>query len=120
MYVVTAHLLAPPCGAEPPDLDRLRVLLYSGASADATIRHVYIRVDQEGLSLVLYVTATGLRHAENGTHAMLYHVLDVGGLTGWTIAYCGADVVPIALDMLLNDHDAEAPPCASDGDPAGS
>lgn len=118
MYVVTARLLAPPCDAPPPDLDRLRDLLCSHASADATVRHVYARGDQEGLSLVLYLTAADLRRAESGARAAL-RILGAGGLAAWTIAHCGADVVPAALDMLLNDHGPRSSLRASDGDASG-
>ncbi|MDR8414098.1 hypothetical protein MTP10_35885 [Nonomuraea sp. 3-1Str] len=101
MYVITARLAPTIPGSPPLDTERLHSSL-TAFKGSISVGHAYIRRDDGGISLVLYLIGADLPQAENGARALLQEALaNDAGLAGWVVAHCGADLISLAMDTLL-------------------
>jgi hypothetical protein len=108
MYVITARLTRTGSDRPPLEIDRLRTSL-NGWRGQVSLEHAYVRSDDDGVSLVLFLNGTSLPEVESGARALLSETLGSdAGMAGWIVVHCGADLISYAMDsLIMKDADQE-------------
>ncbi|MEU4332109.1 hypothetical protein [Nonomuraea dietziae] len=103
MYVITTRLLATECGVSPVAQDLLRESLRQATRTGGSgLEHAWLRSDQEGVSLVLFLVSGCLADAEDTAFVTISRILDTQGeFAGWTLAHQSADLIVLALDAMM-------------------
>lgn len=109
MYIIAARILPEATASHHASPDLLQRMLIATAESSfretgPALAHVYCRGDENGISLILYVQAKDLDQAETGARELLREAMEkTGGMTGWTIAHCSADLISPVMDTIVGD-----------------
>ncbi|MEU4550199.1 hypothetical protein [Nonomuraea dietziae] len=103
MYVIMARLLAAERGVSPVAQDLLRESLRQATRTGGSgLEHAWLRGDQAGVSLVLFLVSACLADAEDAAFVTISRILETQGeFAGWTLAHQGADLIVLALDAMV-------------------
>ncbi|GAA3317338.1 hypothetical protein GCM10020219_038500 [Nonomuraea dietziae] len=88
MYVITTPPAGHRCGVSPVAQDLLRESLRQATRTGGSgLEHAWLRSDQEGVSLVLFLVSGCLADAEDTAFVTISRILDTQGeFAGWTLA----------------------------------
>ena len=101
---------APGCPAAcegPPEPDLAssarwwRHTVLRAAQAQDGFRYAFVRCDSAQVSLVLWVAAQGLEHAEQAARRLVERVVGAEGLGGHTVTACRAELLGMAAEAML-------------------